>query len=84
MAKKIETKEINPEEVASPADPKMNEYTITLTVELTKIASAPADVGDKTAEIKEAFPAIVQEYLDRVFDQVLIRDLKVFKTVDNN
>lgn len=84
MAKKIETKEINPEEVASAEEPKMNEYTITLTVELTKVVSGPAEVGDTTAEIKKAFPGIVQEYLDRIFDQVLISDLKVFKTVDNN
>lgn len=58
----------------------MTVYTITGTVEFTKVLIPPEGVeGDVTEEIKAQFPALVESVMRERFDQAKCGDIKVFK-----
>lgn len=63
----------------------MTVYTITGTVEFTKILIPPEGANDDyTEEIKAQFPQLVESVMHERFDQAVCKDIKVFKVDEDN
>lgn len=61
----------------------VNTYTITGTIEFTKIVKTPYTVkGDLSQSIQENFPSLVEEKMKELFDQAVVSDVKVFSTAE--
>ena len=63
----------------------MTVYTITGTVEFTKILVPPEGAnGDYTEDIKAQFPALVEDVMRERFDQAVCKDIKIFKVDEDH
>lgn len=62
---------------------KIDVYTITGTIEFTKIVRTPEELNikdDLTEQISNEFPMLVKDLFAPKFDQFNIADIKVFRT----